>query len=830
MNKPLKYLLIALAAVVVLLVGAVAAAALLFDPNDYRETIAAKVKEQTGRELQLGEIGLKVFPWLKASAKDVVLGNAEGFGSEPFAQVGEADVGVKLFPLLFDKKVEVSTIKLSGLRLNLQVDAQGGNNWDSLVKEKPEDEQKPKDEQGFDPKSLDISGVEISDSSAKYSDARSGKSYQIDQLRLETGSLRPGKPFDLDLGFTAISGKPAATAEVELKSTVEHNPEAATLKLSDLAFKLKASGKQVAGGKDANADIELGGGALIDLGKKLMNTENLKLKLQGQGMGFDADTELAAAISADYGNKRYGAKGLVLSGTVAGAGVPGGKQPLTLKGDLAYDGAAGTMRFDQGQLQAAGLDLRTTLRGEGLSGESPKLSGPITIAPFNPRPLMQQLGIKLETADPQALQQLSLGANYSGTFSSARLDDLDLKLDQSRVQGMFGLRDFKTKALQLGLKIDQIDADRYLPPKKPGQEKPVATAGDKTFNDQPLPTEALQKLNANGTVDIGSLKINGLKLSNVRLKLSGGPGLAQEQDVSAQLYGGKVDFSNRMSPGAQPGYLIKTRLDALQAAPFLKDLVGKDSVSGLGNLTVDLSSRGNTYGEFKRALNGDLSFRIENGSVKGFNLAQVVRKAQAAIGGNLNYAENEAAQTDFSVFAASAKIINGVLKSDQLDGASPLFRVAGEGQVDLVNETINYLASPTIVNTITGQGGKGLEQLRGITIPIRLSGNMYKPKVSLDLKAALQQQAAGKLRENLKGREDELKTKLGEKLGIPTEKDGKPLGKDELKQELNNKLGDLLFGKKKKADAAPAPAPAPATPPAEPAPAPAPAPPPAPAQ
>ncbi|MGH8430658.1 MAG: AsmA family protein, partial [Solimonas sp.] len=257
--------------------------------------------------------------------------------------------------------------------------------------------------------------------------------------------------------------------------------------------------------------------------------------------------------------------------------------------------------------------------------------------------------------------------------------------------------------------------------------------------------------------------------------------------------------------------------------PFLKDLVGKDAVSGLGNLTVSLDSRGNTYGDFKRALNGDLAFRIENGAVKGFNLAQFVRKAQATLGGNVSYAENAAPQTDFTVFSASAKIINGVLKSDRLDGASPLFRVAGEGQIDLVNETINYLASPTIVNTITGQGGKGLEQLRGITIPIRLSGNMYKPKVSLDLKAALQQQATEKLRENLKGKEDELKARLSDKLGIPTQKDGKPLGKDELKQELNNKLGDLLFGKKKKPDEPPA-QPQPAAPTPTPTPPPAPAP------
>ncbi|AXQ31049.1 AsmA family protein [Solimonas sp. K1W22B-7] len=816
MNKPLKYLLIGVGVVVVLLAGALTAAATLFDPNDYRDTIAAKVKEQTGRDLQIGEIGLKVFPWLKASAKGVVLGNAPGFGSEPFAQVGEADVGVKLFPLLFDKKVEVSTVKLSGLRLNLQVDKDGKNNWADLVKEKPEDEKKPKDEQGFNPKSLDISGVEISDSSARYSDARSGKSYQIDKLRLETGALRPGNPFDVNLGLTAIASAPAATADVELKSTVDYQAEADTIKLSGLTLKLKAAGKQIAGGKDANADIELSGGAVVDMAKKLLNTQELKLKLKGQGMGFDADTELAAAILADYGNKLYNAKGLVFTGTVAGADVPGGKQPLKLSGDFSYDGAKGNMAFQQGALAVAGLDLKTSIIGEGLGeGGTPRLHGPISVAPFNPRPLMQQLGIKLETADPEVLKNVSLAANYSGSFTSARFNDLNMKLDQTTMRGMFGISNFKAKAMEMGLKIDEINADRYLPPKKPGQEKPVAAAGNKNFNDQPLPTEALKKLNANGTLDIGKLTINGMKLSNVSLKLSGAPGATQAQDISAQLYGGKVSLTNRMSPGAQPGYAIKTQLSALQAAPFLKDLIGKEPVSGLGNFDVSLNSHGNTYGEFKKALNGDLSFRVENGSVKGFNLAQTVRKAQAALGGNLNDTETEAPQTDFSVFSASARIIDGVLKSDLLDAASPLFRVSGQGQVDLVNETINYLATPTIVNTITGQGGKGLEQLKGIAIPIRLSGNMYKPKVSLDLKAALQQKATEKVR-------DELTNKLGDKLGIATTKDGKKLDKQELKQELNNKLGDLLFGKKKKKEeAAPATAPAPATPPAEPAPAPA---------
>ena len=65
MGKFLK-IVIGLVVILVLVAGAgIAAIMLLVDPNDYREEIAQKVRENTGRELTLGgDLGLSVFPWL----------------------------------------------------------------------------------------------------------------------------------------------------------------------------------------------------------------------------------------------------------------------------------------------------------------------------------------------------------------------------------------------------------------------------------------------------------------------------------------------------------------------------------------------------------------------------------------------------------------------------------------------------------------------------------------------------------------------------------------------------------------------------------------------
>jgi len=188
-------------------------------------------------------------------------------------------------------------------------------------------------------------------------------------------------------------------------------------------------------------------------------------------------------------------------------------------------------------------------------------------------------------------------------------------------------------------------------------------------------------------------------------------------------------------------------------------------------------------GELKRALNGNVSFEFKDGAVKGFNLGQIIRKADALLTGTqLN--ESEPPQTDFTELSASAKITNGVLQSDALNAKSPLFRVDGAGKVDLANETLDYTAKPTIVNTISGQGGKDMSQLNGLTIPVHVTGPWSAPKYSLDLKLALQQKATEKLRGRL---DDQIQKKLGD---------------SPLKEKLSDTLNSL-FGKKKKPEETP---------------------------
>ena len=381
--------------------------------------------------------------------------------------------------------------------------------------------------------------------------------------------------------------------------------------------------------------------------------------------------------------------------------------------------------------------------------------------------------------------------------------------------GSVTVRDFATQSLAFALDVNGIDVDRYLPPESDGAHTGDKPAGDTgSINDIRLPTEVLDDLNADGTLRIGTLKVSGVTLTDAKVTLSGPAGQPKRQQISAKLYGGTVNLDNRYTPGSTPRYALQTELDALKIAPFLADLLGQDYVSGMGRIRLDLTSAGETVGALRQALNGQLSFELRDGAVKGFNLAQVLRRGEAMLAGNMvaaREAANTTEATDFASFSAAAQIVNGVLKTDSLAAASPLFRLAGGGEVDLAKETINFLAKPTVVETATGQDGKALDALKGLTIPIQLTGNLFAPKVRLDIQEALQQKALDGAREKL----DAEKERVQEK--IDAEKDR---AREKLQEKLEDKLGSgagdalrgLLGGSRK---ATPAPTPAPTSAPAD---------------
>ena len=84
-----------------------------FEPNDFRDRVTFIAKKQIGRELVLGDIDLKLFPWIAIEIGRTELGNPEGFSEGVFLSFEEASFSVKLIPLVLRQEIQAGKITLN---------------------------------------------------------------------------------------------------------------------------------------------------------------------------------------------------------------------------------------------------------------------------------------------------------------------------------------------------------------------------------------------------------------------------------------------------------------------------------------------------------------------------------------------------------------------------------------------------------------------------------------------------------------------------------------------------------------------------------------------
>ncbi len=253
MGKVLKVILGLVAVAIGLIIVLAVALPFIIDPNDYKDQIAAAVKDKTGRTLTIdGDINLSVFPWLGLDIGPTRLSNAEGFGEQPMASMEKVQVRVKLLPLLH-KQMEMDTLRLSGLRLQLGKDVSGRSNWDDLRGEPGEQTQtgaqQPGEAAGSPLAGLAIGGVEVADAEVLWDDRAAGTRYEINDLAFTTGAIDPGEPFDIDLHFRMNAREPAIAGEITLRGKILVATSLRAINMDGVDLNVDLQGEGAPGGR-----------------------------------------------------------------------------------------------------------------------------------------------------------------------------------------------------------------------------------------------------------------------------------------------------------------------------------------------------------------------------------------------------------------------------------------------------------------------------------------------------------------------------------------------------------------------------------------------------
>lgn len=171
-----------------------------FDPETYKTQLQDAFRDATGRELRLdGPLSLSFLPWLAVETGAAAVTNREGFGEEPFAALERARLGVRVWPLVSARRVELGPVRVDGLALNLQVARDGRNNWSDLVEQlRRKDEADPQAPRKSPGGELTVASVELRDAAVRFTDEEAGSRHAIERLDLTSGAFRAGAPVEIE--------------------------------------------------------------------------------------------------------------------------------------------------------------------------------------------------------------------------------------------------------------------------------------------------------------------------------------------------------------------------------------------------------------------------------------------------------------------------------------------------------------------------------------------------------------------------------------------------------------------------------------------------------
>lgn len=484
----------AAAAVVFAFAGLAAYIAATFDPNDYKPQIIRLVQEKKQRTLKLdGDIKLAFWPSLGADLGRLSL--SEFKSDREFAAVERARVSLALMPLL-SKELVVNEVTIKGLRANIVRFKDGRMNIDDLL---------ARDDQKQEQFKFDIDHVVIENAALNFQDEAKGAQYALSNINLKTGRIADGVPAKVALSLAIQGNQPKLSLEAVFKTRFAFELDKQIYMLEDIELEARGQAAEL-----SNLAAKVTGKLTARLKTSEFTADKLSVAMTGVSGKNNLDIRLDAPRLGLTNEKASGDKVTL----VAGISSPQG----SISANLSLPGIDGTARSFKSDAMTLDLDMK---RGD-LTVKA-KVSSPLS-GSLEAR----QVNLSRLTASVNASGPSLAGKGVSGEFAgSANIDgvkqnaqsNLAGKIAESNVKARISMANFAAPVISFDVDIDQLDADRYLPPKSASARKPP---------EQPFDLSALKSLRANGTLRIGSLKAAGVKASKVRLdiKPEGGRGPA----------------------------------------------------------------------------------------------------------------------------------------------------------------------------------------------------------------------------------------------------------------------------------------------------------------
>ena len=802
-SRWIRRVAITLGAAVLLLVLAAALLLATFDADRFKTLAIDWMKTERQRTLAIdGPIELSLFPRVAVEVSKLRL--SERGRNEEFAAIDEASLAVQALPLL-RKQLVIDRVSARGVRALYSRDAKGVRNIDDLLGSPaaaaPGGAASTPAGGGAGVR-FDVRAIKLEDLRLRVRDVMLPLEADIVLQSLTSGRIGDGARTPLALRASAQITQPQALkVALEGSASATIDLDSASVTLSDMKLAATIDGDAVKGlaldatgalawvGSTLRAgplrlDVKTGRRGTLVLGASSLEVKQLLFSTAGQKLELET---LRVALAGRQGAEQAFEGALdwpllaVDARTLKGSALTGQFKlsgPTAMVGKFQSGAPSGT--FDALRLPAVALTLQGQMQQRKIDG---RLSADVVLQAGKGAVAIDALDLKASLAEPglQPLQLAMRGQAQADAKAAAWKFDGSLNTNRFNSNGQATLGG-RVPNLQAKAHFDSLDLNKLLPPGKPGA---AAAASGPAAADTPLALDGLNAVDGRFNISAAAFAFRQYKVSDVSIDATLGGGTLRVARLAGRAWGGAIEASGSAAARDQR-VTVKLAADNVNVRALLKDVADKDLLEGTGRVVADVSAAGATVGALRSNLAGSAALQLRDGAIKGVNLARSLRQAQAALGGKQDAVSraDTTAKTDFSEMNASARIAGGVATSDDLDLKSPFLRIGGSGRFDVGRGHVDYTARVTVVRTAAGQEGAELAALKGVTVPVQLSG----PFEAIDWKIRWSQVAAAAIENKLK---DELRERLGARLGLPA---ASAAGASAPAQSAKDKLRDRLRG------------------------------------
>lgn len=722
-----------------------------FDSVRIKDELARLVMEKKQRTLTIqGDLSLSLWPNIGVRMGKTTL--SEQNSDKLFMALDQAHVSVAVWPLL-SRQLIVDEVQLSGVQASLVKHKDGHSNFEDLLSKEDDSNSSIR---------FDVAGLKLDATQITWVDELAQREFVLKDAHLQTGQIANLASGKLSLVGRVTGNAPKLDAGLALHSDYRFDLEKRDVLLKDLSLQFKGA---AASFSDLTVDL-VAGSIHTQSPESAMELSRLKMSVQGQ----TADSKATAKVEVPALTLTpKSARGATLT---AEGDIKNGATQTEFKASL--DGVDGTAQ--QIQAQKFVLNFANTAGSRSTSGQiTSPLNLDLTQSVFGLNKIAGEVLIKNPSLPKQKLQLPVSGRMSANWNAQTAVAELATTIDESHVNLRLDVLAFAPLRTQFDVSADQFNVDLY-------RAQDDANAKSDPAGETTIDLSGLRGITTAGRLQIGALQVMGVHANNVSAQLAIANGVLKLSPLNANLYDGTLSGSLTLD-AKDNAVSLQQSLVNVGMAPLLRDAMKKDPLDGHGTINFDVATTGPNVSSMKRNLRGQASMKLRDGAIKGINLAKTLRllKARLALNQDMTQAANKEEKTDFSELTASFNIQQGIAKNSDLMAKSPLLRLGGNGQIDLGESTIDYVAKVAVVGTTTGQDGKELAQLKGITVPVRLQGPFDKLKYSLEVKDLVSDATKAQVKQQVDAAKEQVKEQVKAQ-------------SNEIKDQARDKLKDKLKG------------------------------------